>query len=61
MTALHQVGLERADYYGYETGNYWEAPHILQRRRREVRDNRMVRDKKMIYKGMINMFRRCVL
>ncbi|KAF0314248.1 hypothetical protein FJT64_015300 [Amphibalanus amphitrite] len=53
-----KVGLERADYFGEETGNYWESPHILQRKRREVRDNRIIRDKKMIYKGMMNMFRR---
>ena len=58
VSSARQVGLERADYYGQETGNYWEAPHILERKRREVRDNRIVRDKKMIYKGMMNMFRR---
>ncbi|XP_037083068.1 uncharacterized protein LOC119103586 [Pollicipes pollicipes] len=52
-----QVGLERTDE-AHATGNYWEAPHILERKRREVRDSRIVRDKKMIYKGLTSMFRR---
>jgi len=52
------VGLERSDQHDQGPGNYWESPHILERKRREVRDSRIVRDKKMIYRGMANMFRR---